>query len=306
MSEESKNLLTGENDYNGWLKKTICQLEDKNFMNEEEIIFDEHERKAYNFIMSRISMKIAETIHCDKNATDLLQFLQSTYGGGNKYELKNKFKDFRMVTYQTDASVYLAEIDKLKSKALSAGAKISTTEEFSKLTDDVDPGFYLDYVRQIRIKYDEAADDEKLTNDDIKSIRDYFIKFYKATPKQAKKTEAYATSTELKRPFIKRHCVNCAKKFGDKMIVSGRIKICDTHNTDGCRNRNATSASSNEVVQPYFDSCASDHIFKTLPHQLDDSVKGFVSGSINDAQPTPIIGTGTFEIGNLTIEAAIF
>ena len=66
-------------------------------MNEEEIIFDEDERKAYNFIMSRISMKIAETIHCDKKATDLLQFLQSTYGGGNKYELKNKFKDFNKI-----------------------------------------------------------------------------------------------------------------------------------------------------------------------------------------------------------------
>jgi hypothetical protein len=111
-----------------------------------------------------------------------MKFLQEKYGGGNAFEAKNKYEEFKM-QHHTDASKYLDILHGLKVTAKQSGAKIYPRDEFKKLVNDVNPNFYLDYVRNVRMKYNEKLESDDLKNEDIEEIKEYFLAFYNATPK---------------------------------------------------------------------------------------------------------------------------
>jgi hypothetical protein len=171
----SENCLTGKSDFVGWLIKVQAQLEEKGYMDEKFCIKStdtvNYERKAYNFIVNRLSNSIAGKMACEQSGSALLRFLKEHYSTGNAFELKTKYEDFKMMTHHNDAIKYIDTINSLKTKAIQANAKIYPRDEFKKLVNDVNPVFYLDYIRTVRLNYQSKLEEDNLQEKDIAEIR---------------------------------------------------------------------------------------------------------------------------------------
>jgi hypothetical protein len=108
-----------------------------------------------------------------------------------------------------DAIKYIDTINGLKTKAIQANAKINPRDEFKKLVNDVNPVFYLEYIRTVRLKYQSKLEEDNLQEKDIEEIRQYFLNFYKATSKPLKSNFEinFKTNTEFEKEIA-----NIAKK----------------------------------------------------------------------------------------------
>ena len=295
MTEISKeNLLTGTSDFVGWYIKLQAQLEDKEYMNEGKIK-TEYERKTFNFIVTRLSNSIAGKVSCSQTGTALVKFLKDNYSTGNAFELKSKYEEFKMMNHHTDAMKYLEIVHGLKAKAIHAGAKIHPRDEYKKLVNDVNPQFYLNYVREVRLKYKAQLESDAIKEEDIEAIREYFIAFYKSTPLIIK--HQMRDEQSFKTGFVEKHCDHCQEKFGDRRCKGKKIQICKTHDTSECRSSNK------EDIHAYFDTCASNHFVNRVPYNLNQTTTGNVSGSTGHS--TKIIGSGEFKLGKSNIKASI-
>ncbi len=84
------------------------------------------------------------------------------------------------------------------------------------------------------------------------------------------------------------------------------LKICDTHNEQDCKNVNSDNKATNNYPSSILlDSCASNHFVNRIPKYLNTMKQGIVKGSVTEAAPTKIIGSGRFKIGSVNLEACI-
>ena len=305
-----ENLLYGKSEFIGWYIKINALLEDKGYLDDDGKIKASltsepptinYEKKCYNFIVSRLSNSIAGKLSCPQTGSGILKFLQENYGEGNAYELKTKYNEFKMMSHHNDALKYLEIINGFKTKAMQAGAKIYPRDEFKKLVDDVNPQFYLEYIRNTRLKYQKELELDSIKDEDIQEIRKYFLDFFKATPKLLRERSQIETAMKTDGIFIKRTCNHCKEKFGKKSVIGKKIKIYETHNTLDCRIKN--NENNKEESEIYFDTCSSTHFVKKVPNTINQSKSGYVRGSTGHS--TRIIGNGNFFIGKTEIEASI-
>ena len=311
------DVLIGKSNYVGWYNKISAVLEEKGIMNDDgEINPDvpasdarpaiKYDKMAYTYIILRVHDKIAQKVSCDKSGSALLKFLKDNYAGGNIYELRNKFDDFKMNDGHTDAIKYLELLDALKANAKQAGVKIHPRDEFRKLVDHVNPEFYRDYIRKMRIDYALQLDQDTLKAEHITAVREYLIMFYNATPKPTKRFGNHVNEKAFKThgKFEERHCSKCQMQFGEKTVQGKKIKIYETHHTHDCRMKTDDSSSSNKEDSAYFDTCASAHFVNKMPTTtIDHSVQGTVASSTGHT--TKIVGSANFSFGSAVIKANI-
>jgi hypothetical protein len=162
MTEDKENFLSGKSDFIGWYIKLKAQLEDRGYLTENGTITastneTNFKKKTYYFIINSLSNSVAGRLSCAQTGSATMKFLQEKYGGGNAFETKNKYVEFKM-QHHTDASKYLDILHGLKVTAKQSGAKIYPRYEFKKLVNDVNPNFYLDYVRNVRMKFNEKLE----------------------------------------------------------------------------------------------------------------------------------------------------
>ena len=98
-------------------------------------VANNYERKAYNFIVNRLSNSIAGKMACEQSGTAVLKFLKDHYSTGNAFELKTNYENFKMMAHHNDAIKYIDTINGLKPKAIQANAKINPRDEFKKLVN---------------------------------------------------------------------------------------------------------------------------------------------------------------------------
>jgi predicted transcriptional regulator len=120
------------------------------------------------------------------------------------------------------------------------------------------------------------------------------------------KSEIVKKTMDKYSNFEKRHCSKCAKQFGNMVIKKGKIKICDTHNTEQCNRNEIENKTNFQYSAPVLlDTCASTHFTNQVPKILNTTIQGIVRGSVKDAKSTKIIGTGNFKINDLKFKSSV-
>ena len=313
---EKKNLLTKDTDFSGWFRYMLIELEDKGMVGIDgqpitvvnqtgEAI--SQERAIYRQMMKRIHTDVIATIPTRiQNGTDLIKYLTETKLGGNRYELETKYSEFRMFAHQRDAQRYIDHLEMLEQKIIYAGGTVTAREKYAKLTSHLNVQAYAQFITLIRTEYDSGK--KAIDDDAVNSIRERLLVWSRCMPLEHDKKEK-AFKTEIRDggdrpPFQERECTICKEKFPNRVVRNGKILVYRTHNT--ADHNEGNKAEVKAYSEPLLlDTCSSTHIVKDIPVHLNTKDQGTVKGSIVDADPARIIGSGNFKIDNLSFKASV-
>ena len=323
----TKNILTATTDFNGWFRIMKSKLEKMGYCDRKGNVINSmpagqnqpganHERNTYLTIMEHLHASEAAFIpqyvdDDDCSGTKLIKYLIETRVGGNKYELIQKYREYRMGS-KTNAEQYLKDIGKMETQISHAGGKLNATERFAKLTSDLNQEFYDMFITNTRLEYNPDKEDPKEINDkELTKITSNLLRFYNAKPKPERREREYEQrETVRKTNFEERNCSICKEQYGDKNVKDRKIKIYQTHDTKDHQSRKKAyekgeNKSGSQYSRVLLDSCASTHFVKEIPLILNTKSQGIVKGSVSGSAEAKIIGTGEFQTGNLKFTASV-
>ena len=312
-TEEKRNILTKDTDFSGWYRYMLVVLvEDKLADKEGKIIKkvnangveEDQEWESYSRIIRHMHSSVISGIppHID-SGSELLEHLKEQRLGGNKYELKKKYRNFRMLEHQRDAARYVNELSALEFKIKCAGGRVTAEEKYAKLTSDLNAHLYSTFIIRIREEYDMG---EKIIDDEsVKSIQRQLINYSACIPLEYLKPQRDRKEENVRKSegFQERECSICKEKIPNvKCRKNPKMHVWQSHDTKEHRENKQINVYSSNVL---LDTCASTHLIKEIPTILDTSIKGIVRGSVQESITAKIIGTGKFKTGNIKFTGQI-
>lgn len=312
-TEEKRNILTKDTDFSGWYRYMLVVLVEEKLADKEGKIIkrvnasgveEDQEWESYSRIIKHMHSSVISGIppHID-SGSELLEHLKEQRLGGNKYELKKKYRNFRMLEHQRDAIRYINDLSALEFKIKCAGGKVTAEEKYAKLTSDLNVHLYSTFIIRIREEYDMG--EKRIDDDSVKSIQRQLINYSSCIPLEYLRPQRDRKEENVRKSegFQERECSICKEKIPNvKCKKNPKMHVWQSHDTKDHKENKQTNVYSSSVL---LDTCASTHLIKEIPTILDTSIKGTVRGSVQDSIAAKIIGTGEFKTGNIKFTGQI-
>jgi hypothetical protein len=289
-----KLLLTGKFNYLGWIKIMSSRLRRQKMLTRatddaDYTFVTATTVEAYDEIISRVSLKIAESVPAATDPSILWEYLAEAYGVGNKFDLMDEFQELAMGV-NLDPAGFIEILDVKKNKVVAAGGEVSTQDEYRVLLKGIHQMFYSDFIRKTRTTYEGAA----VTAKHLGEIRKDLKAFYKNTPEAVRhqfkvEKKVFKITSQKKRNWEERNCSYCAKQHP---------KIATSHNEADCRAK-IRDEEGNKERATYLDTASALSLSDQKPARLDLSKKGKIVGVTGDSMD--IIGTGDMKLANLDV-----
>jgi hypothetical protein len=295
-----KLLLTGKSNFLGWIKIMSSRLRRQKLLVKADedsgyTFVPEKDVEAYDEIISRISLKIAESVPAAIDPSILWEYLSESYGVGNKFDLMDEFQELSM-TRNLDPAGFIEMLDVKKNKIEIAGGTVTTQDEYRVLLKGMHQVFYSDFIRKTRTAHEGA----EVTAKNIVEIKQDLKAFYKNTPEAVRNQfkldkKVFKTSSQKGKKWEERNCDYCAENHP---------KIAKTHHEDDCKAkaRDAVAKSdeeSNKQSETYLDTASAISLSERKPSRLDCSKKSKIVGVTGDSTNT--CGTGDMQLLDLEV-----